>query len=148
MDSTLKALATLAVQAIPTVVFFIFLTFYLKRVYFLPVSRILEERRRQTDGVRDLARRAHEAADQKTSEFETAIQLVAHNSCRRTKDCAANGPTSILKRSPTPRGGRQQMTDAKAQIARELEAARSEIDSSVDRLSSQIVDSLLKRRAA
>jgi len=65
MDATLQALAALAVKAIPTVIFFIFLTHFLKRVYFIPVGKILEERRQQTEGMRDLAQRAHAAADKK-----------------------------------------------------------------------------------
>jgi F0F1-type ATP synthase membrane subunit b/b' len=149
MDATLKALAALAVQAIPTVLFFIFLTLYLKRVYFQPVSRILEVRRQQTEGARDLARRAHEAADKKTSEFETAIQLarsqlLQENDALRRQWAEEHSKTMADARA----AAEQQVADAKAQIARELEAAKSELDSSVDRLSANIVDSLVRRRAA
>jgi len=42
----------------------------------------------------------------------------------------------------------QQVAAAKLEIAGELENAKSDLGPSVDRLSSQIVESLLKRRAA
>ena len=58
MDSTLKALGDLLVQAVPTIVFFIILTVYLKYVFFKPLAKILEQRREATEGVRELARRA------------------------------------------------------------------------------------------
>src|SRR5437764_5282834 len=75
MDATLNALADLLLEAIPTVVLFLFLVYYLKKVFFIPVAKILEERRKATEGVRELSQRAFEAADKRSSEFETALQL-------------------------------------------------------------------------
>jgi len=149
MDATLKALAALAVEAIPTVVFFIFLTFYLKRMYFQPVARILEERRKQTEGMRELAQRAHDAADKKTSEFDAAIQMVRsqllqENETLRRQWAAEHGKMIADARA----AAEQQVALAKTEVARELESAKTDIGASVDQLSSQIVDSLLKRRAA
>jgi F0F1-type ATP synthase membrane subunit b/b' len=149
MDATLKALAALAVKAIPTVVFFIFLTHFLKRVYFQPVARIMEERRQQTEGMRELAQRAHQAADKKTSEFDEAIKLVRtqilqENEVQRRQWAEEQGQLVDQARL----AAEKQVADAKLEIARELETAKSDIGSQVDRLSAQIVDSLLKRRAA
>src|SRR3954471_15485100 len=75
MDATLHALGELLIKAIPTVLFFLFLTFYLKQVFFKPLAKILEERRKATEGVRELSQRAFEAADKRSSEFETALQM-------------------------------------------------------------------------
>jgi F0F1-type ATP synthase membrane subunit b/b' len=149
MDATLKALAALAVQAIPTVVFFIFLTFYLKLMYFQPVARILEERRKQTEGMRDLAQRAHDAADKRTSEFDAAIQMVRsqllqENDALRRQWAEEHAKLIADARSAAERD----LASAKTEVARELESAKSDIGSSVDALSARIVDSLLKRRAA
>src|ERR1700761_5680612 len=74
MDQTLHNLANLLIASIPTIIFFIFLTFYLKQVFFKPIANVFEERRRATEGVRELAQRAFEEADRKTSEFERALQ--------------------------------------------------------------------------
>jgi F0F1-type ATP synthase membrane subunit b/b' len=149
MDATLKALAALALEAIPTVLFFIFLTHYLKRVYFLPVAGILEERRKQTEGMRELAKRAHEAADQKGHEFETAImlvraQLLQENEAQRRQ--WAEEQAKLVEDARTE--AEQQVAAAKRAIAGELEKAKSDILPSVDQLSSRIVESLLRRRAA
>ena len=62
-------------EAVPTIVFFLISVWYLKRFYFRPVAAILEERRKATEGVRELAQRAFEAADKKQSEFERALDL-------------------------------------------------------------------------
>jgi F-type H+-transporting ATPase subunit b len=149
MDATLKALAALALEAIPTVLFFIFLTHYLKRVYFIPVAKIMEERRKQTEGMRELAKRAHEAADQKGHEFESAILLVRAQLLRENEAQRRQWSEEQAKLVADARtAAEQQVAAAKLEIARELKSAKSDIGPAVDRLSSQIVESLLKRRAA
>jgi F-type H+-transporting ATPase subunit b len=149
MDATLKALAALALQAIPTVLFFIFLTHFLKRVYFRPVAKILEERRQQTDGVRELAEQAHQAAKKKGDEFESAIalvrsQIIQENDAVRRKWAEEQAELVAQARA----AAEQQVAAAKLNVADELEKAKSEIAPSIDQLSSKIVDTLLKRRAA
>jgi len=149
MDATLKALAALALEAIPTVLFFIFLTHYLKRIYFLPVAKIMEERRRQTEGMRELAKRAHEAADKRGYEFESAImmvraQILQENEAQRRQ--WAEDQAKLV--AEARREAENRVAAAKVAIARELESAKVDIGPGVDRLSSQIVESLLKRRAA
>jgi F-type H+-transporting ATPase subunit b len=149
MDATLKALAALALQAIPTVLFFIFLTQYLKFVYFRPVAKILEERRRQTEGVRELAQRALEAAKKRGYEFESAImmvrqQLLQENETQRRLWAEEQGKLVDAARDDAA----EKIAAAKLDIARELEKAKGDIGDSVAQISRQMVDSLLKRRAA
>jgi F-type H+-transporting ATPase subunit b len=149
MDATLKALAALALQAIPTVLFFIFLTHFLKRVYFRPVAKILEERRQQTEGVRELAEQAHQAAKKKGDEFESAIalvrsQILQENDAVRRKWAEEQAEVVAQARA----AAEQQVAAAKLNVADEFERAKSDIGPSIDQLSLQIVDALLKRRAA
>jgi len=149
MDATLRDLAHLLVRAIPTIVFFILLTFYLKYIFFKPMARILEERRKQTEGVRELAKEARESADRKTSEFEQALQLARleiskENEARRLQWAEEQMKAIAEARAEAER----QVQEAKLQIAHEVEQAKSELDTSIDRLSAQIADSLLRRRAA
>jgi F-type H+-transporting ATPase subunit b len=149
MDSTLHALANLLLQAIPTVVFFLFLTFYLKKVYFQPLANVLERRRRETEGVRELSQRAFEAADQKSSEFERAVQLAraeinGENEALRQKWAREQMETVARARAEAE----ARVAQAKAEIAQETERAQSELEANVQPLSEQIVQSLLRRRAA
>jgi F0F1-type ATP synthase membrane subunit b/b' len=149
MDSTLTALTDLLVEAIPTIFFFILLTVYLKYVFFRPMARILEERRRQTEGVRELAQRAFDAAGQKTSEFERAMQLARaqihqENEALRRQWSEEQAQAIVRARAEAS----HHIEEAKHQIAQEVEKAKGELDISVDRLSAQIVESLVRRRAA
>jgi F-type H+-transporting ATPase subunit b len=149
MDSTLKALGDLLVQAVPTIVFFIILTVYLKYVFFKPVAKILEQRREATEGVRELARRAFEAADRKNSEFEHALQIARaelhqeHEALRRQW---SDEQAEIIAQARAEAD--QKIQIARQQIALEVERAEAELEARVDRLSEQIVQSLTARRAA
>jgi F-type H+-transporting ATPase subunit b len=149
MDSTLHALANLLLQAVPTVVFFIFLAFYLKKVYFQPLAQVLEQRRRETEGVRELSQRAFEAADQKSSEFERALQLARaeinqDNETLRQKWAQEQMETVARARAEAE----ARVAQAKAEIAQETERAQNELEMNVQPLSEQIVQSLLRKRAA
>lgn len=149
MDATLHALADLLLKAIPTVIFFVLLTVYLKYVFFRPVAKILDERKKASEGVRELAQRAFEAAEKKSSEFEHALQMARaelhreHEDLRRkwTEEQAAEVAKARVEAD-------RKIEEARHQIAEETRRAQAELEASVDSLSEQIVKSLLRRRAA
>jgi len=149
MDATLNALADLLLEAIPTVVLFLFLAFYLKKVFFIPVARILEERRKATEGVRELSQRAFEAAERRSSEFETALQLAradlgqANEAQRRQWD---QEEAEAIAKAHGEAGAR--IEAAKRQLEEDLRQVEPELQSQIEPLSEQIISSLLRRRAA
>jgi F-type H+-transporting ATPase subunit b len=149
MQATLQALADLLLEAVPTIVFFVFLTFYLKYIFFQPMARIFEERRRQTEGVRELARRAFEEAEKKQAEFERALQIARaqihaeHEALRRQW---SDEQAAVVARARADAD--RQIQEARQQIAQEVEHAEAELDASVEKLSTQIVNALTARRAA
>ncbi len=149
MEATLKALADLLLEAVPTIIFFIFLAWYLNRVFFRPLAAILDQRRKETEGVRELAQRAFEAADKKQSEFEHALQLARmqiyqeHDELRRQwSDEQAEAIARAREQVD------QQIAEAKKQIAAEAERAQAQLDDKIESISEGIVNSLLARRAA
>jgi F-type H+-transporting ATPase subunit b len=149
MDETLHALAGLLIKSIPTIIFFILLTFYLKYVFFRPMARMLDERKKATEGVRELARRAFEAADKKTSEFEHALRIARaelhqEHEASRQKWAQEQAQAIAKARAEADR----QIQDAKRQISEEVARAEAELDARIDQLSEQMVNSLLRRRAA
>ena len=149
MEATLHSLADLLLKAVPTIVFFVLLTFYLKHVFFKPLERILDERKSATEGVRRFAEQAFAEADRKTSEFERALHHARaeleeeHESLRRA--WTAEQMEAIARaRAEADRS----IHDAKQSIAQEVERAQAELGATVESLSNQIVGSLLARRAA
>lgn len=149
MDATLHALAGLLIKSIPTIIFFIVLTLYLKRVYFRPIARILEERRQATEGVRDIARRASEAADKKTSEFDHALRIARaelHQEYEALRQKWAQEEAEAIDRARAEAA--RQIEEAKRRIERESVDAEAELSTHIDTFVEKIVDSLMRRRAA
>jgi F0F1-type ATP synthase membrane subunit b/b' len=109
----------------------------------------LEERRKATEGVREIAQRAFEAADKKTSEFERALQIARaelHQEHEALRQKWAQEQAEAIARTRAEVD--KQIEDAKHQIALEVERAQADLDLRVGELSGQIVNSLLRRRAA
>lgn len=149
MEQTLQTLVDLLIKAVPTVLFFVFLAFYLNAVLFRPLARILEERRKATEGVRELARRAHENADRKAAEFENALAL-ARSELHQENDALRRQWTEeqATAIAAVRAEAEAQVQEARKVIAQEVERAQSELDANVESLSDQVVSSLLSRRAA
>src|SRR3954451_21670671 len=149
MDATLNALADLLLEAIPTVVLFLFLVYYLKKVFFIPVANILEERRKATEGVRALSERAFEAADKRSSEFETALQLaradLGHANEAQRRQWEQEEAEAVAKAHGEAAA---RIEAAKRQLEEELRQVEPELQSQIEPLSEQIISSLLRRRAA
>lgn len=149
MEATLHALGELLLEAVPTILFFLFLNFFLKQVYFKPVGRILEDRRKATEGVRELSQQAFETADRKAGEFERALQLArqqinAENEELRKQWAAEQAKTLAQARATADR----KLSEARAEVTDELSKAHDQMEGQIDSLSRSIIDALLRRRAA
>lgn len=149
MEDTLHDLQNLLIKSVPTVLFFIFLTYYLKALLFRPLAKILEERRKATEGVRELAQRAFEAADKRNQEFEYALHLARlelHEKHEARRRAWTEEQARVLAQARAE--AEREVEEAKRQTAAQVEKAQSELNAQVESLSQQIVDSLLRRRAA
>jgi F-type H+-transporting ATPase subunit b len=149
MEATLHELVQLLIKSIPTIAFFIFLCIYLNLVYFRPMAKVLEERRKQTEGSRELAQQAFEAADKKTSDFERALQLARlemsqENEALRTQWTAEQAASLAQAHADAE----AKLAEAKAALAQEIERAKSDLDVNVDELSTRILEAVAGRRAA
>lgn len=149
MSSTLQALADLLIRSVPTIIFFIVLTYYLKYMFFRPLQKVLDERRRATEGVRGLASEANEAADRQLSEFEQALQRARNEIYKYNDDLRRQWNEEQLMLLDQARAeAAEKLKAAKQLINEELEAAEAELRASVEPLSEEIIQTLLRRRAA
>lgn len=149
MDATLQALVALLIKSVPTIVIFVFLAIYLQVTYFGPVAKVLKERREKTEGVKELAQRAFESADKKTSEFEHALQLargeISQEHERLRKQWAQEQAEALAQARVQ---AEHKIAEARLAIADEVERAKSDMDMNVESLSTSIVEALAGRRAA
>src|SRR6266545_3384576 len=74
MEQTLQALSGILLKAIPTIVLVLILHFYLKRMLFAPLDRVLKQRDDATAGARKAAEDSLARAEQRATEFDNAIR--------------------------------------------------------------------------
>src|SRR5690242_1574150 len=74
MEQTLHALGGLFLNALPTFLLLIVLHFYLKGIFFKPMTRVLQERYEATEGARKRADESLAKAAGKAAEYEAALR--------------------------------------------------------------------------
>jgi len=149
MNSTLQGLITLLIQSVPTIVFFIVLTYYLKYIFFRPIQQVLDERRRATEGIRELAERANAVADQELSEFERALHQARHEIYKNNDELRKQwSEEQIVALEKARAEAAEKLASARRLIDEEFRQAEGELQTVVEPLSDEIVHSLLRRRAA
>ena len=149
MQETLHALGGILQKASITVVLLILLHFYLKAVLFKPLDRVMEERRKLTEGARKAAEESLAAATRKADEYEAKL-----------RDARA----AVYKQQEEIRKGwleeqTQQVADARDRsdssvkasreaLAVDAAAARKSLQDSSAAVADQIVATVLGKRAA
>jgi F0F1-type ATP synthase membrane subunit b/b' len=132
MEQTLQALSGLMVQAIPTILFLIFLYFYLKNMLFGPLEKVLKQRGELTEGARKGAEASLAAAERKQQEEMR----------RKWLDEQAASVASARSASE------QQVSAAKRQIAADAADARQTLASTSGAMADEIANVMLARKAA
>ena len=149
MEATLHALGQILLQAIPTFVLVILLHFYLKAVFFRPMKKVLHQRYEATEGARKLAEESLERAAAKTAEYEAAL--------RKARSEVYEGFERIHKdlqeqHESEMRAARKEaeatVSQARADLAKDVEAAKDGLSRESELLANQIVEAILRGRAA
>src|SRR3954447_11063230 len=85
MDETLRAVGQLLIQSLPTFFIVLFLFVFLRQVFFVPLDRVLSQRREATEGARVRAAEALARANAKAAEYEERLRS-ARNDLFREQD--------------------------------------------------------------
>jgi F-type H+-transporting ATPase subunit b len=149
MDATLHALGGILLRAVPTFLLVILLNFYLKKVFFRPLQKILQERYDATGGARKLAAETAERASARAAEYEAAMRAARaeiyqtqERLHQELQERHAAGAAEARARADAA------VAQAKAQLAAGVEAAKATLAADVDSLAGRIVESLLRKSAA
>lgn len=147
MDNTLRALGGILLKAVPTFLLVVLLHFYLKKVFFQPLEKVLHKRYEATEGARKLAEQSLERADARTAEYEAAIR-----SARSDVYQAQEQLYKQLQESETAQLAKAReiaeaaVHEARAEVAREVEAAKLSLARESEMLAGEIAESILKVR--
>ena len=149
MDDTLRALGQILLKAVPTFLLVVLLHFYLKKMFFQPMERMLRQRFEATEGARKLAEQALARAAARTAEYEASIRAARSEIYQAQEQFYKQLQESQSAQIAAARHSAETAVhQAKAQLARDVEAAKLSLERSSEMLASEIADSLLRGNAA
>jgi F-type H+-transporting ATPase subunit b len=144
MAETLRQLGHLFVQSIPTVVFVFLLVAILDRLFFQPLTAVLQRREEVTLGALERARELSAAAEAKAKEYEAAFQAARQEvyrlreSDRRT---ALQHGEEMLKAERAR--SESALKDAQAALQREAGSVKQELASTTHTLALAVTQAVL-----
>ena len=148
MEATLQALGALLVQAIPTIVLVILLHFYLKSVFFGPLSKTLQKRREATEGARELAAASMKRAAEKTAQYEAALQEARSAIYREQEEARRKWLDDQARHVEEARTrAHEAIHHATSTIELEAAAAKHDLENQSGELAEQIARQVLEGRA-
>ncbi len=148
MKQIFEAVLDILVRALPTFFLVILLHWYLKKVLFQPMERVLDERRSKTEGAIDASEATLVKVQEKLAAYEQALGD-ARAEIYREQDQArkrlADQQMQALEAAREKTAA--QVAAGKAEIAAEADKATSSLQAEVERLAGQIAEQVLAGRA-
>jgi F-type H+-transporting ATPase subunit b len=149
MDATLRALGEILLNAVPTFLLVVLLHFYLKKVFFQPMEKVLRQRFEATEGARKLADQSLVRASARVAEYEAAIRAARSEIYQAQeefyKEFQDRQAAQIAAARQSAEAG---VREAKTQLALEVEAAKATLEQASQAMADEIADSMLKGTAA
>jgi len=141
----LQSAGALLVQALPTFIVVILLHWYLKATLFQPLEKVLEERHAETQGARENASAALQSAETKVAEYDSKLRAARTEIYqeqevwrRQLIDDQTQAVAQAREESHA------QIVAAKADIAAQVEQARTTLLREAEGLAEQVVAGILK----
>lgn len=136
-------------KAIPTIVLVLLLHFYLKRMLFGPLERVLQQRNAATAGAVKAAEESLQKAERRAAEYESAIRDARGDVYREQEELRKGLLADQEAHLKDSRSRVDTMIqEARTRIQAEAEAARKSLADSAGVLADQISDSVLGRRVS
>ena len=149
MDDTLHALGEILRKAVPTFLLVVLLHFYLKKVFFQPLEKVLHRRYEATEGARKLAEQSLARATARTAEYEAAIRT-ARSEVYQAQEKLYKQPqeSEAAQLTAARQSAEAAVRGAKAQLAGEAEEAKLGLARDSEMLATEITESMLRGSAA
>jgi F-type H+-transporting ATPase subunit b len=149
MEQTLQALGGILLKSTVTIVLLILLHFYLKAVLFQPLDRVIKERRKLTEGARELAEASLAAATRKAEEYEAKLRDARAVVYKQQEEIRKQWLQEQAKQVAAARETSESaVKTAREALALDSAAARKSLQESSTMVADQIVATVLGRRSA
>jgi F-type H+-transporting ATPase subunit b len=138
-------LGGLLLRALPTFLLVLLLHFYLKRMFFAPLDKVLEARHQATEGARSAAQSSLEAASRKASEYGAAIRAARgeiYKEQEETRSQWRQEQAGAIEESR--RSASEMVKQARVQLAAEVADAKQSLAGESERLAGAIAESILR----
>lgn len=133
--------------AIPTFLLVIALHFYLKRMFFRPMARVMEERYQATEGARKAAQDSLARAAEKAAGYEASLRAARSEIYREQEEVRQRMRQDQAQAvADARRAAAAAVKEAGQQLAAELVAARESLALQTGSLADRIADSVLHGR--
>ena len=147
MDELLRSLSGLLLRAVPTFLIVVALHFYLKRMFFRPMARVLEERHKATEGARKAAEESLARAAQKADEYEASLRTARSEIYKEQEEARQKLRQEQANAVAEARlSAEAAFKDASRQLADELALAQESLSRQTDSLADGIVERVLHGR--
>jgi F-type H+-transporting ATPase subunit b len=149
MDVILHQLGQLLLKAVPTFILVVLLDFYLRRMFFKPLEKVLHQRYEATEGARKAAEESLTRAAAKAAEYEAALRAAraeVYQSQEQLYKQLQERETAQL--AEARKRAEAALKAAKADLAADMEAAKASLQRDSEVLADQIANSILRRSAA
>ena len=144
----LRQLGELFLQATPTVIILCLFYFFLRVNFFVPLDRVLAERRARTEGTRHEAESNQAAAQERKRAYREALHRVRAEIYAEQESARRAVLEERLARIHEARNhANDQVRAAKEALASDLERAQAELDSASQTLAAEIVRAILQPRS-
>lgn len=149
MDVILHQLGQLLLKAVPTFILVVLLQFYLKRVFFKPLEKVLHQRYEATEGAKKAAEESLARASAKAAEYEAAIRAARTDVYKAQEQLHRElQERESAQVAEARRRAEATIQAARADLEKDVEAAKASLRTESEALANQIADSILRRSAA
>jgi F-type H+-transporting ATPase subunit b len=147
MEEVLRSLGGLLLKAIPTFLIVVALHFCLKRMFFRPMAKVLEERYNATEGARKAAEESLARAAEKTAEYEAFLRAARGEIYKEQEEARqALRQEQVRAVAEARHSAEAAVKEASRQLAVELAAAKESLALQTGSLADRIADSVLHGR--
>jgi F0F1-type ATP synthase membrane subunit b/b' len=149
MDKTLHDLGGIVLNGLPTFVLVLILAWFVKRLYLGPLEKVLAERFRLTEGARKTAEESLKNAGAKIAEYEEGLRIARAEIYRDQAEFLKKVQAEQTEMVQAARKESEQLVAAiKLSLAWESGIARESLAAQSETLAGQIVEAVLRPRAA
>ena len=147
MEQIFVTLQGIIVRALPTFVLVILLHWYLKKVLFQPLERVLDERRARTEGAVAAGESSLAAVRQKLADYENQLNQargVVFREQEASRKRMAEQQAQAVEAAKA--SAAERVAAIRASLAAEVAQAKSELGVEADRLAGEIAGVVLSGR--